>query len=195
MIKLKHDTVKPLIAFENNDKWNFVYNEGESFISNNGGSTWRDVTYYYKLGIRNVCVQALTKCVYTKDTEVYMNFKDNVIITPDNGFSYLKENFNIFSKSDFSVKDIYKNELAVLATGSTLTVTQSNGETADFTIVVEGDTNGDGICDVLDVSETELITNGHKNSDTLQHYAANGCVAENIDISSYQKVVNKALSN
>ncbi len=195
VIKLKHDTVKPLIAFENNDKWNFVYNEGESFISNNGGSTWRDVTYYYKLGIRNVCVQALTKCVYTKDTELYMNFKDNVIITPDNGFSYLKENFNIFSKSDFSVKDIYKNELSVLATGSTLTVTQSNGETADFTIVVEGDTNGDGICDVLDVSETEIITNGHKNSDTLQRYAANGCVAENIDISSYQNVVNKALSN
>ena len=80
-----------------------------------------------------------------------------------------------------------------LATGSTLSVTPNDGQTVDFMVVVEGDTNGDGVCDVLDVSETEIIANGYKNFDTLQCYAANGCVAESIDTSAYQNVVNKAL--
>ncbi|MBE6801400.1 MAG: hypothetical protein E7530_00765 [Ruminococcaceae bacterium] len=195
VLKVSHDTQKPMLAFENDEKRNFVYHEGESFLSNNGGTTWRDMTYYYKSKISNVCVQALTKCVYTGDEEVYMNFKDNVIITPDNDFSYLKDNFNIFSKSDFAIKDTQQRELPFLVTGATLTVKQNDDTTTDFTVVVEGDTNGDGVCDVLDATETELGTNGHKSFGRLQCYAANGFVSEDMDLSAYQNVVNKALAS
>lgn len=193
VILLENETVKPKIAFEDREKYGFTCNEGESFLSNDGGNVWRDMTYYKKTGIRNVCVQALTKCVYEQEPDVYMNFNDNLLIIPTNDFSYLKENVDIFSDSEFLVKDIEQKNISYFATGSTLTVLDDSENTGDFTIVVEGDTNGDGVCDVLDASETELITNGHKNAETLQCYAANGFVKDDIDISAYQNVVNKAL--
>lgn len=194
VIKLENETVKPVVAFEDSEKNGFTYNEGESFVCSSSVGKWYDVTRYQMLGISNVCVQALTKCVYEQESRMYVNFNKNLLIAPYNDFSYLKDNIDIFKDSAFLVEDIYKNNISVLATGSTLTVAQSNGETLKFTVVVEGDLNGDGVCDVLDASETDKIVNGHKISDELQCYAANGCVAENIDISTYQKVVNKALS-
>ena len=93
------------------------------------------------------------------------------------------------------IKDTQQRELPFLVTGATLTVKQNDDTTTDFTVVVEGDTNGDGVCDVLDATETELGTNGHKSFDRLQCYAANGFVSEEIDVSSYQNVVNTALNS
>ncbi len=190
VIQMQNDTEKPIIVCEGSSS-GYTSNAGESFISN--GTKWFDTK---KIAFtNNVYVQALTKCVSEHATQVYMNFRDNLIITPSNEFEQLKEKTGIFSNSIYSVKDINKKDITYLTTGSTLTVTQNNGETFDFTIVVEGDVNGDGVCDVLDASETELIGNGHKNSDILQCYAANGCVAESIDVSAYQNVVNLALAN
>lgn len=189
VIELRNSSGDPELAVESGDGYSF--NPGESFLSS--GSSWNDTTAYSFWNIKNVCVQAITKCIYEKDEEIFADFRDNLIITPSNDLESLKDKIDVFNNSIFEVKDFANKTINNLATGATLTVTESDGERTDFTVVVEGDTNGDGICDVLDVSETEIIANGHKNSDTLQCYAANGYVTEGIDKSAYQNVVNVAL--
>ncbi len=193
VIKLEIETGKPSIAVEGDTEYGFCCNRGESYL--NSGSKWNDMTAYSSfLGVNNLCIQALTKSLFEHESGVYIDFKNNILITPTNDFSFLNDTIDILNGSEFSVKDIYGNDISCFATGSTMTVWENDEHSADFTMVVTGDINGDGICDVLDVSETELIANGHKNSDTLQCYAANGCVSDSVDCNSYQNVVNVALS-
>ena len=190
VIQMQNDTEKPIIVCEGSST-GYTANSGESFISN--GTCWFDTK---KLAFtNNVYVQALTKCVPEQKTPVYMNFLDNLIISPSNDIEHLKEKTGIFTNSIFSVADINNKDISYLATGATLTVTQNNGETADFTVVVEGDVNGDGVCDVLDAVITEQGVNGHSVASELEAYAANGSVSGTIDMASYQNVVNLALSN
>ena len=86
-----------------------------------------------------------------------------------------------------------KNEY--LGTGSIVTVFDDNNNLSEYTLIVEGDLNGDSICNVLDAFEAERASNGHIDASTEQIYAANGMVSDEIDASSYQNVVNKALAS
>ena len=63
-----------------------------------------------------------------------------------------------------------------------------------YTIIVEGDLNGDSVCDVLDVAEAERYSTGADKPSMDEVLAANGCISEEIDAASYQNVVNVCLA-
>ena len=79
-------------------------------------------------------------------------------------------------------------------TGSSVSVFENNKLVSDYTVIVKGDLNGDSVCDVLDIMMTEQYSSSHGAASQNQTYAANGCISENVDINSYQSVVNTALA-
>ena len=55
-----------------------------------------------------------------------------------------------------------------------------------------GDLNGDSVCDVLDVALAEICIY-NKTPSAIECYAANGMAIDEINIDSFQYVVNTAL--
>lgn len=86
------------------------------------------------------------------------------------------------------------DENGYFATGTSIDFTK-DGVTDNYKVIINGDINGDGVCDVLDASYTALVSTGHKTATEDEIYAANGCISEGIDASSYQNVVNMALAS
>ena len=62
-----------------------------------------------------------------------------------------------------------------------------------FTCVVKGDTNGDGVCDVLDCAQMALVVNDLANLSGVYKVAGDSNNDDVIDASDYQQVINKAL--
>ena len=78
-------------------------------------------------------------------------------------------------------------------TGSTVTVFENNTFSGEYTVIVNGDLDGDSVCDVLDMVLAERAASGHTNLSDAQAYAANNSADTEIDAQSYQNVVNRAL--
>ena len=89
---------------------------------------------------------------------------------------------------------IYGN-LELYGTGTIITVFDGNEYIGDFTLVVEGDTNGDSICDVLDVFDVERASNGNAELDGAYALAGDSNNDNVIDITDYQSIVNKAMAS
>ncbi len=147
-------------------------------------------SYAVENGISYVPIQ-----LSSERNEVSVDFNNRIIFSSVNGCTDVAELVSTSQGCDLSANaSLTEGDIKCYGTGSEVVIAISGVPIDEYIIVVEGDTNRDGVCDVLDVSETELIANGHKNSVTLQCYAANGCVADSIDASAYQNVVNTALN-
>ncbi len=69
-----------------------------------------------------------------------------------------------------------------------------NGETLSFTLVVDGDLSGDGVCDVIDISLASTYSNNNLSPTIIQIYAATGDeTATEITVDDYTQIVNKAV--
>ncbi len=80
-------------------------------------------------------------------------------------------------------------------TGSVVTAYSSGKLVGEFSVVITGDLDGDSICDVIDISLAEKYMNGQGYPNKCQIYAANGCISDEIDITSYQNTVNTVLNS
>ncbi len=81
-----------------------------------------------------------------------------------------------------------------LGTGSTVTVFDGNDISSEYTLIVNGDTNGDSVCDALDAAQVALVSNGHKTIDGAYKMAADNNRDDEISIEDYQAIVNKAIA-
>ena len=88
---------------------------------------------------------------------------------------------------------VYGN-LELYGTGTIITVFDGDEYIGDFTLVVEGDTNGDSICDALDAMQVGLVSNGHRTIDGAYALAADSNADDVVDVNDYQAIVNKAVS-
>ena len=84
--------------------------------------------------------------------------------------------------------------LELLGTGSIITIFDGNEYIGDFTLVVEGDVNGDSIVDALDAMHVGLASNGHRTLEGAYALAADSNADEVVDANDYQAIVNKAVS-
>lgn len=85
-------------------------------------------------------------------------------------------------------------DLELYGTGTIITVFDGNEYIGDFTLVVDGDTNGDSVCDALDAAEVVLASRGQKPLDGAYKMAADGNGDGVVDISDYQAIINKVAS-
>ena len=105
----------------------------------------------------------------------------------------------IISTSDNFILDVIESiavgDTKIYGTGSKIIVNDSNGVQVDeYTMVVDGDTNGDSVCDALDAAQVALVSNGHKTIDGAYKMAADNNYDDIVDIEDYQAIVNKAIS-
>ncbi len=82
--------------------------------------------------------------------------------------------------------------LNLFGTGSIIAVTD-NGITLDYLLVIEGDTNGDSVCDGLDAWQLGLASNGHLKLEGAYAFAADNNADSVIDINDFQAIVNKVV--
>lgn len=86
------------------------------------------------------------------------------------------------------------NESIYIGTGTKINVSNDGNEVAYLTVIVSGDVNGDGVCNVLDVGEVERFSTGTQEPDEIEIHAANGEYSSEITSATYQAVLNKALA-
>ncbi len=86
------------------------------------------------------------------------------------------------------------NENGYMGTGTSIDFSK-DGTTDNYTVIINGDINGDGVCDVLDAAQAQLVSTSKETATEEEIYAANGCVSDEIDVTSYQNVVNMALAS
>ena len=62
-------------------------------------------------------------------------------------------------------------------------------------LLLIGDLNGDATCDVLDAAIAHLYSVGLDEPSENEILAANGCVSDELNVNSYQNVVNMCLAS
>lgn len=84
------------------------------------------------------------------------------------------------------------DNIEIFGTGSKIVVVV-NGVRYEFTLVVKGDINGDGICDALDIEAIHRVLQGKGGYNKYVIRAMDTNSDEEINVSDYQGMVNKAL--
>ncbi len=89
----------------------------------------------------------------------------------------------------------YSVNAGILGTGALVDVMKDGVLHSQYTLVVNGDINGDSVCNVLDVFDVERASNGHIELEGAYAMAADSNSDNVIDINDYQSIVNKALAS
>ncbi len=132
--------------------------------------------------------------MYAKD-DTYIDFTNKYIFTLKQGCKDVLDIVGVPSTTDYRylpshgvLKEFYYGTSAVF-------VVYTNGtQQSRYTIVVQGDTNGDSVVDALDVADVEKTVNGNYELYDEFYLAADLDCDEGISITDYQQVVNRALA-
>ena len=137
------------------------------------------------VGIGDYC-DKITFSFYICDEYIFVNKNEHI-----NDFLNQSDKSMYYNLISFSG---YEN---IYGTGSVLQKysIESQELVTSCIFIVKGDLNGDSVCNVLDAAEAERVSNGHTDASIEQIYAANGMISDEIDVSSYQNVVNIALAS
>lgn len=79
-------------------------------------------------------------------------------------------------------------------TGTFVTVFDSGEYIGDFTMIVNGDTNGDSVVDALDAAQVANASNGLKSIEGVYKMAADSNSDDIVDIEDYQAIVNQVVA-
>lgn len=147
--------------------------------------------------LNNAVGEQQTESSFSIDTAETLIAKENTTIDFDKKLVFTKETSltnvaEILTCADGVTATTDAIESGFLGTGTVISV-KSDNLTTEYTLISEGDIDGDGVCDVLDAARVATILSGFVEPTVHQIYAANGCVSEAIDGLSYQNVVNRGL--
>lgn len=120
---------------------------------------------------------------------------EKIIFTSNDLCSDINELISIDNNLDFEVQpSLTINAKSFYGTGSVISIYEDELLISHFTVVVNGDLNGDSVCDVMDAMTAELCATNNKTPSAVECYAANGYNKDTIDAQSYQYIVNTAFS-
>ncbi|MBE6814577.1 MAG: hypothetical protein E7522_03905 [Ruminococcaceae bacterium] len=136
----------------------------------------------------------LYKEIYVADEKSVIDKENNIIFSENDACQSVEEicktaediTYNVEPSSSFG-------EYSYLGTGTVVTLYKNEEKIAEYTIVIDGDLDGDSVCDALDISLAELSMNKNRTPSEIECYAANGMAIAEINIDSFQYVVNTAL--
>ncbi len=131
--------------------------------------------------------------IFAKDGSK-VDYNEKVIFTNNFACDSIEDIIECFGDVEVIATSRNPAQKYLYGTGSAVSVFAGDEYLGDYVVIVEGDVNGDSVCDVLDMYETMKISNGKTVPTQEQIYAANGEISDIIDAMSYQNVVNKALS-
>ena len=136
----------------------------------------------------------LYKEIYVVDEKSVIDKENNIIFSENDACQSVEEicktaediTYNVEPSSSFG-------EYNFLGTGTVVTLYKNEEKIAEYTIVIDGDLDGDSVCDALDIALTEMSMNKNRTPSEIECYAANGMAINEINIDSFQYVVNTAL--
>lgn len=139
--------------------------------------------------IENDIDYVLMDNIETEDTLI--DYENSLIFTSIQGCDDPTEFWIASGTADVvATPSLVYGNLERYGTGTILTVFDGGKYIGDFTLIVEGDLNGDSVCDVLDAAVAHLYSVGLDEPTQNEIYAANGCISDVIDVNAYQEVVN-----
>lgn len=157
-----------------------INNDGNVVSSFTVNSTLCQNRFYYMYAKDKTEIDVEKNLIFTK----YFVCRDFLEIV------HINEKTNYIATSSCSYQNNYW-----YGTGSQLQIQDADASTeTTYTLIVEGDVNGDSAVDVIDASATEQAVNGHKELSGDYFLAGDSNRDEVIDIVDYQQVVNCALS-
>jgi hypothetical protein len=128
------------------------------------------------------------------NADVYIDSYNNMIVASTelcndvNSFIATSESYDLFVNGQPAT-----TSTAYIGTGSIISIYDGDFLVDDFTMVVEGDTNGDSVCDALDAAQVILASNDVGGLSGAYKMAADSDSDGDIDVYDYQTVVNKSL--
>ncbi len=130
-----------------------------------------------------------------------LNAVDETVVEIANGIiygdTYASDNISDFVTPKTGSTQItvtpYISDLSVYGSGTVIRVTDGS-DTQEYILVIEGDLNGDGACDVLDGTLAGQLANGKLTPENWQCYAGNGATDPDFDAATYQNVTNSILT-
>ena len=121
--------------------------------------------------------------------------EENIIFTSTDLCKNIETLLNFSDSVTYEISASHKtSSTELLGTGSIISIFKNDEKVDEYKVIIAGDLNGDSVCDVLDVMITELCYTNNKIPSADECYAANGTKKDAIDESSFQFVVNTALS-
>ncbi len=118
-----------------------------------------------------------------------MIFTHNYAQTSIDNIVGIKETTTYYYRPSY----IYRKTL-YYGTGSTLDVCNDNGVWEAYTLIVQGDVNGDSVCDVIDAFEVQRASTAHTEITDNYLLAADTDFDGEISVYDYAQVVNMAVS-
>ena len=88
----------------------------------------------------------------------------------------------------------YTMDTEYVGTGSIISVYDGDELICLLPVIVNGDTNGDSVCDALDAAQVALVSSGQSSFDGFYELAADNNGDGVVDINDYQAVINKVVS-
>ena len=126
--------------------------------------------------------------------EAYIDHARKVIYTDSCNLSSI---YNVITvtedKTHFTLGSQYIGGKHIWGTGSTITIYEDEYRT-DYTLIINGDINGDSVFDVLDVSYIEKSINNNYELSKNSTIAADVNGDSQITVSDYQKALNTILA-
>ena len=124
-----------------------------------------------------------------------MNYFDGVKFDVYNNFIILKSHSTKLRNICYTYSDgcTCSMDTNVAMTGSIIAIKRYSSLHSQFTVIVEGDTNGDSICDVLDCALVERTSSGNAQLDGVFAMAGDLNSDGVIDSNDYQSIINQSL--
>ncbi len=124
-----------------------------------------------------------------------IDYKNELIYTFKKCITNLCDILNIPSTSmAFAEASHISGNKEFLGTGTKITVFDNDEISSEYTLVVDGDINGDSVCDVLDCAQVALASNGFAQISGAYLEAGDADDNGEIDVTDYQSIVNSALA-
>ena len=150
-------------------------------------------SFAHEYAVANNIKYVLVNIVETENTDI--DYDNLIIRTSVEVCDDITELLGLSEAVTIEVKPSYEyGNLELLGTGTIVTVFDGDYYIGDFTLVVEGDINGDSVCDALDAMHVGLASNGHRTLDGAYALAADSNADEIVDANDYQVIVNRAVS-
>ena len=153
---------------------------------------YRD-SYAMQYAIENSHNYVIMDIIETENCTI--DYNNKLIITTKNAVEDIAEILGVPATSTITTKaSLVSGNKEFFGTGSTVTVTDGEVST-EYTLVVEGDTNGDSVCDIFDCFDVERASNGNVELSGVYAMAADSNSNDAVDATDYQSIVNKALAS
>ncbi len=165
----------------------------QAFYGFNGTIYCESGSAAHEYALKNNIKYILVSVMGTENTQIdYDNFTINTTI------QNCDDILEIIGISDSAIAipiaSYVCGNIELFGTGTIVTVFDGDEYIGDFTLIVEGDTDGDSVCDVLDVANVERSVNGHSSLEGAYSIAADNNADDIVDINDFQAIVNTALN-